>query len=31
LKAVWLLLSSPQRREDFQNIRSGIRDAKTMA
>lgn len=31
LKAVWLLLSSPQRREYFQNIRSGIRDAKTMA
>ena len=31
LKVVWLLLSSPQRGEYFQNIRSGIRDAKTLA
>ena len=31
LKAAWLLLSSPKRREYFRNIRSGIRDAKTLA
>jgi len=31
LKASWLLLSSTQRREYFQHIYSGIRDAKTLA
>jgi rhamnosyltransferase len=30
LKASWLLISSGQRRQYFQNIRSGIRDAKTL-
>lgn len=30
LKASWLLVTSGQRREYFQNIRSGIRDAKTL-
>ncbi len=31
LKATWLLISSPQRVQYFQNIRSAIRDAKTLA
>ncbi|GJM11777.1 MAG: rhamnosyltransferase [Pseudohongiella sp.] len=30
LKASWLLISSGQRRQYFENIRSGIRDAKTL-
>lgn len=30
LKATWLLISSGQRRQYFQNIRAGIRDAKTL-
>ena len=30
IKASWLLISSGQRRQYFQNIRSGIRDAKTL-
>lgn len=31
LKATWLLISSSERVQYFQNIRSGIRDAKTLA
>ncbi len=31
LKAMWLLISSPQRRAYYQNIRAGLRDAKTLA
>ncbi len=31
LKATWLLISSPERAQYFRNIRSGIRDAKTLA
>jgi rhamnosyltransferase len=31
LKACWLLITSSQRRQYFQTIRSGIRDAKTLA
>ena len=31
LKASWLLITSGQRRQYFQTIRSGIRDAKTLA
>jgi rhamnosyltransferase len=31
LKASWLLITSPQRRQYYKNIRSGIRDAKTLA
>lgn len=31
LKASWLLISSSQRAQYFRNIRSGIRDAKTLA
>lgn len=31
LKALWLLLSSPDRKLYWQNIRSGIRDAKTIS
>jgi len=31
LKATWLLISSPQRRQYFKNIRAGMRDAKTLA
>ena len=30
IKVSWLLISSGQRRQYFQNIRSGIRDAKTL-
>ena len=30
LKASWLLVTSPQRRQYYENIRSGIRDAKTI-
>lgn len=30
LKASWLLLTSPQRRQYYENIRRGIRDARTM-
>ncbi len=30
LKACWLLLSSPQRQLYWQNIRNGIRDARTL-
>jgi len=30
LKASWLLITSGQRRQYFQTIRSGIRDAKTL-
>ena len=31
LKASWVLITSSQRRQYFKNIRSGIRDAKTLA
>jgi hypothetical protein len=31
LKASWLLITSGQRRQYFQNIRAGMRDAKTLA
>lgn len=31
LKASWLLITSSQRRQYFEKIRSGIRDAKTLA
>lgn len=31
LKALWLLVSSPDRKLYWQNIRSGIRDAKTIS
>jgi rhamnosyltransferase len=30
LKASWLLLTSPQRQQYWQNIRSGIRDARSL-
>lgn len=30
IKATWLILSSPERKQYWQNIRNGIRDAKTV-